>query len=62
MTNALPLNGVQVIDFGHKLAGPIVGMILADLGATVIKINSPHAEPNDYDACLLYTSPSPRDS
>ncbi len=48
--NNLPLSGVQVIDFGHKIAGPTVGMILADLGATVIKVNAPNSKEKDYDA------------
>lgn len=37
----LPLKGVKVIDFGQYIAGPAVGMILGDLGATVIKIDPP---------------------
>jgi crotonobetainyl-CoA:carnitine CoA-transferase CaiB-like acyl-CoA transferase len=48
--NKLPLSGVQVIDFGHRIAGPTVGMILADLGATVIKVNAPNSKEKDYDA------------
>lgn len=37
----LPLQGVNVIDFGQYIAGPAVAMILADLGATVIHIDPP---------------------
>lgn len=33
-----PLNGVRVIDFGQYLAGPFGPMLLADLGADVIKV------------------------
>ena len=33
-----PLYGLNVIDFGHYYAGPMVGMILADQGANVIRI------------------------
>ena len=31
-----PLAGIQVIDFGHYIAGPLAGMLLADQGAEVI--------------------------
>ena len=35
------LAGLNVIDFGHYYAGPMVGMLLADQGATVIRIVKP---------------------
>jgi len=40
-TKQLPLQGVNVIDFGQYIAGPAVAMILADLGATVVHIDPP---------------------
>ena len=35
------LEGIRVVDFGHYLAGPAVGMMLADLGADVVKVDPP---------------------
>ena len=42
--SGLPLSGVRVIEFSHMVMGPTAGVILADLGADVVKI-----EPIDGD-------------
>src|SRR5688572_21236303 len=42
--SALPLEGIRVIEFCHVVMGPTCGLILADLGAEVIKV-----EPLDGD-------------
>lgn len=34
----LPLNGIKVIEFSHMVMGPAAGLMLADMGAEVIKI------------------------
>ncbi|MCX5592077.1 CaiB/BaiF CoA transferase family protein [Alcaligenes endophyticus] len=37
----LPLKGMLVLDITHYIAGPLASMLLADLGATVIKVEAP---------------------
>lgn len=38
MSQVLPLKGVRVVEFAHMVMGPTCGLILADLGAEVIKV------------------------
>ena len=40
-----PLDGVKVVEFTEIIAGPLAGMLLADLGAQVIKVEPPWGEP-----------------
>ncbi|TAK55868.1 MAG: CoA transferase [Gammaproteobacteria bacterium] len=35
-----PLAGIRIIEVGHMLLGPYCGMLLADLGAEIIKVES----------------------
>ncbi|WP_395688848.1 CaiB/BaiF CoA transferase family protein [Caenimonas koreensis] len=38
MTQPLPYEGIRVVEFTHMVMGPTCGMVLADLGAEVIKV------------------------
>ena len=40
-SNPPPLTGVRVIEVGNYMAGPFCGMQLADLGADIVKVESP---------------------
>jgi len=39
MPSPLPLAGIRVIDFGRFIAGPYCAMLLADMGADVIRVD-----------------------
>ncbi|MFP3913918.1 MAG: CaiB/BaiF CoA transferase family protein [Actinomycetota bacterium] len=36
-----PLEGIRVVEFGNLIAAPYAGMLLADLGAEVVKVEPP---------------------
>lgn len=40
----LPLSGIKVVEFCQVLAGPFAGCLLADMGADVIKVESPEGD------------------
>jgi crotonobetainyl-CoA:carnitine CoA-transferase CaiB-like acyl-CoA transferase len=41
MSSCRPLSGLFVVEIGHSVAAPYAGMILAELGATVVKVENP---------------------
>jgi crotonobetainyl-CoA:carnitine CoA-transferase CaiB-like acyl-CoA transferase len=40
----LPYDGIRVVEFTHMVMGPTCGMVLADLGAEVIKVEPPQGD------------------
>ncbi|MEM7061153.1 MAG: CoA transferase [Pseudomonadota bacterium] len=45
-----PLAGVTVIELAHVMAGPVAGLMLADMGANVIKVEKPTGDDTRHSA------------
>jgi crotonobetainyl-CoA:carnitine CoA-transferase CaiB-like acyl-CoA transferase len=43
-TRTGPLQGMRVIELAHIMAGPVCGLMLADMGADVIKVEKPSGD------------------
>jgi crotonobetainyl-CoA:carnitine CoA-transferase CaiB-like acyl-CoA transferase len=43
MSSTKPLAGMKVLEIGHSIAAPYAGMVLAELGADVVKLENPGA-------------------
>lgn len=50
-----PLHGIRVADFGHKIAGPLTAVMLADQGADVVHIDAPGAAAADEPADAFFS-------
>jgi crotonobetainyl-CoA:carnitine CoA-transferase CaiB-like acyl-CoA transferase len=48
----LPLAGIRVIDFGRFIAGPYCAMLLADMGADVIRVDRRQGSEDRYIAAI----------
>ncbi len=48
-----PLAGVKVIELAHVMAGPVAGLMLADMGADVIKVERPTGDDTRHSAPFI---------
>ncbi|HEY6347949.1 MAG TPA: CoA transferase [Candidatus Angelobacter sp.] len=55
MSNRAPLAGIRVIDFGRFIAGPYCAMLLADMGADVIRVDRRKGSEDRYLAPISKT-------
>ena len=42
--SALPLDGLRVVDAASLFAGPVIGTMLGDYGADVVKVEQPSGD------------------
>jgi crotonobetainyl-CoA:carnitine CoA-transferase CaiB-like acyl-CoA transferase len=52
MQNSGPITGIRVIDFGRFIAGPYCAMLLADMGADVIRVDRRNGSEDRYIAAI----------
>lgn len=52
MPNPGPLSGIRVIDFGRFIAGPYCAMLLADMGADVVRVDRRQGSEDRYIAAI----------
>lgn len=45
-----PLEGIKIIELAHVMAGPVAGLMLADMGADVIKVEKPTGDDTRHSA------------
>ena len=55
MPNPGPLAGIRVVDFGRFIAGPYCAMLLADMGADVIRVDRRQGSEDRYVAPIAST-------
>ena len=56
------LNGVRIVEFATMVSGPFCGKLLADMGADVLKIESPEGDPSRLCGPFPKTGPHPERS